>query len=71
MDKQGVQAFGKIFTSYLRFTVGFLELCVRKRMAHAAMAFLIANDWFERKVRFDVVEISRCGVLHIPNAFSV
>ena len=43
----------------------------QKRMAHAAMAFLIANDWVERKVRFDVVEISRSGVLHIPNAFSV
>ena len=43
----------------------------QKRMAHAAMAFLIAHEWLDRKVRFDVVEISRSGVLHIPNAFSV
>lgn len=42
----------------------------QKRMIHAATAFLVAHDWLDRPVRFDVVEISRSGILHIPNAFS-
>lgn len=42
----------------------------QRRMIHAAMAFLIENQYTERQVRFDVVEISRNGILHIPNAFS-
>lgn len=42
----------------------------QKRMLHAATAFLVEHDWLDRPVRFDVVEISRSGILHIPNAFS-
>ena len=41
----------------------------RRRMSHAALAFLLEREWQERLVRFDVVEITRDGIFHIPNAF--
>ena len=41
----------------------------QRRMTHAALAFLLEREWLERSVRFDVVEITRDGILHIPNAF--
>ena len=41
----------------------------QRRMTHAAMTFLIERDYLERAVRFDVVEISRSGILHVSNAF--
>lgn len=41
----------------------------QRRMTHAAMAFLLEQDLMERSVRFDVVEITKDGILHIPNAF--
>lgn len=41
----------------------------QRRMTHAAQHFLLEKEWMDRPVRFDVVEISRVGILHIPNAF--
>lgn len=41
----------------------------QRRMTHAALAFLLEREWMERPVRFDVIEITKDGVLHIPNAF--
>lgn len=41
----------------------------QRRMTHAALAFLLEREWMERLVRFDVVELTRDGILHIPNAF--
>lgn len=41
----------------------------QRRMTHAATAFLLEREWMERLVRFDVVEVTRDGVIHIPNAF--
>lgn len=41
----------------------------QRRIAHAAMAFLIRMEWMDRPVRFDVVEINAQGILHVPNAF--
>jgi len=41
----------------------------RRRMTHAALAFLVEREWMDRPVRFDVVEISAQGVMHVPNAF--
>ncbi len=41
----------------------------RRRLAHAAEAYLYERDVSDRPVRFDVVEITRDGVLHIPDAF--
>ena len=41
----------------------------QRRMTHAAMAFLYERELTEYQVRFDAVEISRNGILHIPNAF--
>lgn len=41
----------------------------QRRMTHAALAFLLEREWMERPVRFDVVEVTRDGILHIPNAF--
>lgn len=41
----------------------------QRRITHAATAFLVEKQWVEKPVRFDVVEISKEGLLHIPNAF--
>ena len=41
----------------------------QRRITHAALAFLVERAWTERPVRFDVVEITKDGILHIPNAF--
>ena len=41
----------------------------QRRMTHAATAFLMERGWLERPARFDVLEISADGVLHVPNAF--
>ena len=41
----------------------------QRRLTHAAQDFLLTQGWTERQARFDVVEITKDGVLHIPNAF--
>ena len=41
----------------------------QRRMTHAALSFLVEREYMERLVRFDVVEITRDGILHIPDAF--
>lgn len=41
----------------------------QRRMTHAAQSFLLEREWMDCPVRFDVVEISQAGILHIPNAF--
>ena len=41
----------------------------QKRIARAAAVYLAATRQTGHPVRFDVVEISRNGILHIPDAF--
>ena len=41
----------------------------QRRMLHAAQSFLLEREWMNVPVRFDVVEITADGILHIPNAF--
>ena len=41
----------------------------QRRLLHAAQAFLLEKEWNHRPVRFDVVEITYAGLIHIPNAF--
>lgn len=41
----------------------------QRRMTHAALHYLVVKGYTERYVRFDAVEITRDGILHIPNAF--
>lgn len=41
----------------------------QRRMLHAAQSFLLEREWMDVPVRFDVVEITADGILHIPNAF--
>ena len=41
----------------------------QRRMLHAAQAYLMERNDFTLQVRFDIVEITRDGILHIPNAF--
>lgn len=41
----------------------------QRRMVHAARAYLTGHDLLDRPARFDVVEITASGILHIPNAF--
>lgn len=41
----------------------------QRRMSHAAMAFLVERQRLDCPVRFDVVELTQDGILHIPNAF--
>lgn len=50
---------------------GLLAVTLEKqrRMTQAALTFLMKQEWLERQVRFDVVEITQDGILHIPNAF--
>ena len=41
----------------------------QRRMTHAALHFLVERGLTEQPVRFDAVEITQDGILHIPNAF--
>ena len=41
----------------------------QKRIAFAAQYYLIENKLTECSARFDAVEITGDGILHIPNAF--
>lgn len=41
----------------------------QKRIAQCAMLYLLKHGWTRRDVRFDVVEINRDEIIHIPNAF--
>ncbi len=41
----------------------------QRRMAHAALHFLVHRELLDSPVRFDVVEISARGICHVPNAF--
>ena len=41
----------------------------QKRIAQAAAIYLMSTRQMNRPVRFDVVEISRDSILHIPDAF--
>ena len=38
-------------------------------MAHAAMHYLVSHQQTGAPMRFDVIEITADGVLHVPNAF--
>ncbi len=39
------------------------------RLKSAALHYLVTNSLTEAPVRFDVVEITRSGLRHVPNAF--
>ena len=41
----------------------------RRRLVHAARVFCVKREAMDRPVRFDVVEITRDGIHHVPNAF--
>ncbi|MBQ8555175.1 MAG: YraN family protein [Clostridia bacterium] len=41
----------------------------QRRMTHAALSFLVEREWMSHPVRFDVVEITAQGIIHVPNAF--
>lgn len=41
----------------------------QKRIAQAAMIYLMCTGQVNRAVRFDVVEICREKIIHVPNAF--
>ena len=41
----------------------------RRRMAHAALAFLAQREYQGCAARFDVVEITRDGLRHVQDAF--
>ena len=41
----------------------------QKRLARCATMYLMKHNAINRSVRFDVVEVNREGILHIPNAF--
>ncbi len=43
----------------------------QRRMIHAAETFLVDREWMDRCIRFDVIEITLDGILHIPNAFTL
>ena len=39
------------------------------RMLDCATRYLTQQGWLVRPIRFDVVEITRDGIIHVPNAF--
>ena len=41
----------------------------QRRICHAAMHYLLENDCIDVPARFDVVEITRDGLIHVKNAF--
>lgn len=41
----------------------------QRRMLHAAQAYLIRHECPDMPVRFDVIEITKDGVRHVPDAF--
>ena len=41
----------------------------QKRIARGAVLYLMSRHLLNRSVRFDVVEINRENLIHIPNAF--
>jgi len=41
----------------------------QRRIAKCATLFLMRKKWLNRSVRFDVVEVNRDGIIHLPNAF--
>ena len=41
----------------------------QKRILNASLIYLMKMKWTDRIVRYDLVEISKDGILHIPNAF--
>ena len=41
----------------------------QKRIAQAAMIYLMSTQQMKTAVRFDVLEINRDSVIHIPDAF--
>ena len=43
----------------------------RRRLIHAAAAYATEREEWGLPFRFDVVEISREGILHVPNAFQM
>lgn len=42
----------------------------QRRMLHAAQQYLVEQEQTASAVRFDVVEITADGLLHLPNAFA-
>ena len=42
----------------------------KRRMLNAALHYIVDNGLNDHAARFDAVEITRDGILHIPNAFS-
>ena len=41
----------------------------QKKIAKCAMLYVMRKGWMNRSMRFDVIEINRDGILHVPNAF--
>lgn len=41
----------------------------QKRILNASLLYLMKNKWMNRPVRYDLIEIYRGGILHVPNAF--
>lgn len=46
-----------------------VSVAKQRRMLHAAQAFLMNGEWAQHPVRFDIVEITADGIVHIPHAF--
>ena len=41
----------------------------QRKIARSAMLYLQKQGWLNRAARFDVIEINREGITHIPDAF--
>lgn len=49
--------------------LGAVTAAKQKRLARCATMYLMKHNALNHSVRFDVIEVNREGILHIPNAF--
>ena len=51
--------------------IGIMAVDKRKqrRITNASILYLLKKGWNNRAVRYDIVEVRRDGILHVPNAF--
>lgn len=72
MDEKGTIVFVEVKARpSARAGMGLMSVTPAKqrRLSHAALHFLVEREYLGRPVRFDVVEVTRDGILHVPNAF--
>ena len=73
MEDRGTLVFVEVKARFSEEKSGLGLLAVtpakQKRIAKCAVLYLMKHGWLQRNLRFDVVEINRDEIIHVPNAF--